>query len=119
MNTESLESFLLTKKGASKDYPFGKDIAVFKVMGKMFALFAEQKSPLWLNLKCNPDEASLFRGMFESIKPGYHMNKDHWNTVILDGTVPEDLLQDMIDKSYALVVKGLRKADREKLNSSL
>ena len=113
MNAELLESYLLTKKGADKCYPFGKDVAVFKVVGKMFALFAEKESPLRINLKCNPDEASLLRGMFEAVKPGYHMNKDHWNTVVLDGTVAEDILLDMIDKSYALVVKGLRRVDRE------
>ena len=117
MNTEKLESYLLTRQGACKDYPFGKDVAVFKVMGKMFALFAEKESPLRLNLKCDPDEASLLRGMFEAIKPGYHMNKDHWNTVVLDSTVPEDMLLGMIDKSHALVVKGLRRADRERLDA--
>jgi predicted DNA-binding protein (MmcQ/YjbR family) len=116
MSAELLESYLLTKKGADKCYPFGKGVAVFKVMGKMFALFAEKESPLRINLKCDPDEASLLRGMFEAVKPGYHMNKDHWNTVVLDGTVAEDILLDMIDKSYALVVKGLRRVDREKLN---
>jgi len=116
VNAEKLEFYLLSRQCACKDYPFGKGVAVFKVMGKIFALFAEQESPLRINLKCDPDEASLLRGMFESIKPGYHMNKDHWNTVVLDGTVPEDMLSDMIDKSYDLVVKGLRSADRGKLN---
>jgi len=117
MNITELEAYLLAKKAASKSYPFGKAVAVFKVMGKIFALFAECESPLRINLKCDPDEASLLRGMFKAIKPGYHMNKDHWNTVILNGRVPEDLLHDMIDNSYALVVKGLRKTEQEKLNS--
>jgi predicted DNA-binding protein (MmcQ/YjbR family) len=117
VNAENLEYYLLSRQGACKDYPFGKGVAVFKVMGKMFALFAEKESLLRINLKCDPDEASLLRGMFESIKPGYHMNKDHWNTVVLDGTVPEDMLLDMINKSHALVVKGLRRADRERLNA--
>ena len=117
MKYDALENHLLSKKGSFLDFPFGDDTAVFKVVAKMFALVAWCDDPLLITLKCAPDEADFFRSLFEAVKPGYYMNKDHWNTITLDGSVPQDMLLDMIESSYNLVVKGLRKSDRQKLES--
>lgn len=110
-----LEQLLLSYAGAALDYPFGPDAAVFKVAGKMFALVAWDEDPLRITLKCDPNEADFFRRMYDAVKPGYYMNKNHWNTITLDGSVPESLFRKMIDSSYALVVKGLPKIERERL----
>lgn len=117
MEYEKLEHRLLAHKGAMKEFPFGPEAAVFKVAGKMFALIAWTEEPLRINLKCEPDEADFLRTRFSAIGPGYHMNKKHWNTITLDGSIPEDLLIDMIDASYSLVVKGLTRAERQKLEA--
>lgn len=101
--------------GAVKDYPFGPKVDVFKVAGKMFALVAREDEPLRISLKCDPVEADLLRTMFDAVKPGYHLNKRHWNTVTLDGTIPEEFIARMIASSYALVVNGLTKAVRTQL----
>ena len=84
-------------------------------MGKMFGLIAWEESPLHLTLKCDPDLALALRAQYEAITAGYHMSKKHWNTIILDGSVPKDQILGMIDESYALVVKKLKKIEREKL----
>lgn len=115
MNLELLNKYLLSKKGTASGYPFDDTTLVFKVINKMFALIAEDETPLRINLKCDPDEAQILRDMHKSIIPGYHMNKEHWNTVILDGSLPDELIYKLIDDSYDLVVKRLKKADREKL----
>ena len=115
MNLELLDQYLLSKKETISGYPFDESTLVFKVINKMFALIAEDETPLRINLKCDPDEAQILRGMHKSIMPGYHMNKEHWNTVILDGSLPDELIYKLIDDSYDLVVKGLKKADRERL----
>jgi len=107
-----LERYVLAKKASCKSFPFGEDVAVYKVMGKMFALIGEKG----LNLKCDPDEALIWRSMYESVIPAYHMNKEHWNTIMLDGSLPNDLIYQWVDASYALVVKKMRKLDRDKLN---
>ncbi|MBX3050565.1 MAG: MmcQ/YjbR family DNA-binding protein [Caldilineaceae bacterium] len=112
---EPLRAYLLAKPGATEETPFGPDALVFKVLGKMFALVAWQETPLSISLKCDPNLALLLRGTYAAVTPGYHMNKRHWNTVVLDGEVPEDEVEDMIDESYALVVKGLTKAQRAQL----
>lgn len=114
---EALEASLLARPGARRDFPFGEDVAVFKVMGKMFALVAWKDEPLRISLKCDPMEAIQLRTMFPAVQPGYHLNKDHWNTVTLDGSIPKEILADMIDDSYTLVVKKLRKADRDALQA--
>lgn len=115
MTYEVLAELLLARKGAVEDYPFGPEAAVFKVAGKMFALIGLDESPLWLTLKCDPVEAGFLRDIYGAIRPGYHMNKQHWNTITLDGSVPQELLRKMVNSSYALVVKGLRRAEREQL----
>ncbi len=117
MNLEYLKLYLKNKSARTEDYPFGPDTLVYKVMGKMFALVGIDESPLRINLKCDPNEAIILRDMYESVIPGYHMNKEHWNTVILDGSIPEEEIHKMIDESYRLVVESLKKSDREKLSN--
>ena len=117
MSYETLEERPLSQKGAWKDFPLGSSVAVFKVCAKMLAMVARRESPLRIPLKCDPHEADFFRTTFDAVQPGYAMHKDHWNTVTLDGSLPEGLLLEMIDSSYALVVRGLRRADREILES--
>jgi predicted DNA-binding protein (MmcQ/YjbR family) len=112
MTYDDVEKRLLSLKGAAKDYPFGPEASVYKVAGKMFALVAGEDEPIRISLKCDPLEAVFFRSMYDAVKPGYHLNKSHWNTITLDGSVPEDLLHKMINSSHALVVKGLTKAER-------
>lgn len=118
MDFDTLHYRLMGKKGAIEDMPFGPSTLVFKVMGKMFALIGLDDDPQRINLKCDPDFALLLRQRYAGIIPGYHMNKRHWNTVVLDGSVPDDLVLDMIDDSYELVVKRLRKVDRARLRES-
>ena len=111
----NVEDKLLTFNGAYKDFPFGEDAAVFKVVNKMFALVAIFAEPLTISLKCEPNDAVALRDMFSAVKPGYHFNKKHWNTITLDGSIPDEVIEEMIDNSYDLVVKGLKKSDRESL----
>lgn len=113
MNTEQLRDFCITKKGVTEDFPFDFDTLVFKVMGKMFALIPLakwEKGEMTINLKCNPERAIELRENYESIYAGYHMNKKHWNTVnVNSGDVSDDLVKELINHSYDLVVKGLTK----------
>lgn len=115
MTVDELAAALLAKPGAWEDYPFGPDAAVFKVKSKMFALIPVGAKPLRVNLKCDPHWAELLRENYAAVTPAYHMNKRHWNTVLLDGTIPPDEVQEMIDHSYRLVVKGLTRAERADL----
>ena len=115
MNAESFREYCLSKPAATEGTPFGPDNIVFKVEGKMFALLALDEVPLAVNLKCDPDLALEWRDRYEQVQPGYHMNKKHWNTVVLDGVIPEKEVRKMIDDSYDLVVQSLPKAKREKL----
>jgi predicted DNA-binding protein (MmcQ/YjbR family) len=112
MDLEQFREYCLSKAGASEDTPFGPDVLVFKVRGKMFALTVLDEVPARANLKCDPDLALDLRDRYEQVKPGYHMNKKHWNTVEIDGGVPEAELRKMIDHSYELVIKSLPKAVR-------
>ena len=112
MNYEKAQQYLLSRPEAKEDYPFGPDVAVFKVREKMFATLAMNGQLANMNLKCDPDEAFQLRDVFDAVIPGYHMNKRHWNTIILNGTIPVDEIERMIDRSYGLVVRGLKKADR-------
>jgi predicted DNA-binding protein (MmcQ/YjbR family) len=112
---ETIRDYCLQKKGTTAEHPFGPETMVFKVMGKMFALCSPGNTPLAINLKCDPELAITLRSHYAAVQPGYHMNKEHWNTVTLDGSLPDDEVLGMIDHSYELVVKGLRKADRASL----
>lgn len=107
MHLESLRQHCLAKPGATEDLPFGPDTLVFRVAGKMFALANLEWIPPAVNLKCDPERAADLRERYADVRPGYHMNKRHWNTVGLQGDVPADLVRDLVDHSYALVVAGL------------
>lgn len=117
MKIEELEKSLLKKQGSYIDYPFGDIYMVLKVSNKVFAIVAIEENPLRINLKCNPEDAIAYREIYESVVPGYHMNKKHWNTVILDGSIPKEILKDMINDSYDLVFNKLTKKDKEKILS--
>ncbi len=104
---ETLRQTLLEKPGAVEETPFGPEALVYKVGGKMFALIGWVNAPLTITLKCDPDEALFLRELFSAVKPGYYMNKQHWNTVTLDGSVPADDVRYMIDQSYRLVYQKL------------
>ena len=115
MNGEQARSYFLSLPEALEDFPFSSDTPVFKIKSKMFGFLRYKEGVGHINLKCNPEEAMVMRDIFESVIPGYHMNKEHWNTVILDGTVPREEIESMIDISYALVVQNLSKVDRLRL----
>ena len=113
MDLEKFREYCLSKPHATEGTPFGEDVLVFKVAGKIFALAALDEVPAKVNLKCDPDLALELRDRYEQVWPGYHMNKKHWNTVELDSGIPEAELRKMIDHSYELVVKSLPKAKRK------
>lgn len=116
MTTEkTLKRYLLAKPEAVEDFPFGPEAAVYKVLGKMFALVFCRQGECRVNLKCDPEEAIELRHVFDAVQPGYHMNKRHWNTVHLDGSLPQSEIERMVDNSYRLVVKGLTRAERQGL----
>lgn len=115
MDIESLREFCLAKKGTTEETPFDNTTLVFKVMGKMYCLVSLEV-PHSINVKCNPEWAEQLREQYEEIKTGYHMNKRHWNTVSLTGTIDEEMVKELIDHSYTLVVAKLRKKDREALS---
>jgi predicted DNA-binding protein (MmcQ/YjbR family) len=115
MDAQHTRDYLLGKPEAWEDYPFGPGPAVFKIRQKMFALLITDKNGARLNLKCDPVQAQMLRDVFEAVKPGYHMNKRHWNTVLLDGSLPDGEVQRMIDHSYSLVVLGLKVVERKAL----
>jgi predicted DNA-binding protein (MmcQ/YjbR family) len=115
VNVETFRDYCLAKPGAQETTPFGDENLVFKVGGKMFALAALDEVPLAVNLKSDPDMALELRDRYEQVQPGYHMNKKHWNTVALDGVIPEREVKKMIDDSYELVVGALTKAQQAKL----
>ena len=117
MTYSELESILLSYSGTTLTFPFDDKTPVFKVSGKMFALIGFNKEVLSINLKCDPDDAIILRSQFNAITPGYHMNKDHWNTVLLDDSIDRDLLLKLIDDSYGLVVGSLSKTDQAKLQT--
>lgn len=115
MNYQQARDHLLSCPEAWEDFPFGPDVAVMKIRDKMFATLALSEGSPRANLKCDPDEAVMLRDIFAGVIPGYHMNKRHWNTVILDADVPEPEIRRMMDRSYGLVVKSLKKQQREAL----
>ncbi len=112
MDLEQFREYCLSKVAATENMPFGEGVLVFKVAGKIFALAALDGIPTTVNLKCDPDLALELRDRYEKVRPGYHMNKKHWNTVEIDGGIPDEETRKMIDRSYELVVQGLPKAKR-------
>ncbi|MCP4440139.1 MAG: MmcQ/YjbR family DNA-binding protein [Aureispira sp.] len=117
MNIEDYREYCLAKPGTTEDLPFDEDTLVFKVMGKMFALTSLSSTDFTVNLKCDPDKAIELREEYDEIKPGYHMNKKHWNTVTFDGDLSDNLLKELIDHSYEMVVKKMTKKLREELKN--
>ena len=127
MNEQQSEQYLLSKPETTLDYPFGEEVKVFRVKNKMFATIAhgstaksaktedQAKIHYWMNLKCDPDEAVMLRDIFPSIIPGYHMNKANWNSIILDGSIPQGEIERMMDNSYMLVVSKMTKKDQQSL----
>lgn len=118
MDHDAARHFLLSLPDAVEDFPFGPDTAVLKVRNKMFATLAVTSGLACMNLKCDPDEALALRDIFAAVTPGYHMNKKHWNTIVLDGTVPAGELQRMMENSWRLVVAGLPQRNRPVLTPS-
>jgi predicted DNA-binding protein (MmcQ/YjbR family) len=115
MNIEQIREYCLKKKRVTEEFPFDEDTLVFKVMGKIFLLASLETIPLQINLKCDPEKAIELREEYEAVQPGYHMNKRHWNTIIMNGSISTKKIFDWIDHSYSLVVAGLRKSDIKKL----
>src|SRR5436305_8181330 len=109
MDTAEVREYCLTKPKVTEGTPFGETVLVFKVAGKMFALVSLDEVPAIANLKCDPDLALDLRDRYEQVRPGYHMNKKHWNTVEIESGIPDIELRKMIDHSYQLVIKGLPK----------
>lgn len=112
MNAETFREYCLGKPQAIEGMPFGENVLVFKVGSKMFALLSLDEVPARANLKCDPDLALELRGRYEQVRPGYHMNKKHWNTVELERGIPDTEVRKMIDHSYELVVSSLPRAMR-------
>jgi predicted DNA-binding protein (MmcQ/YjbR family) len=124
MDHQQAKTYLLSKPASMEDFPFGPEVAVFKVKGKMFATLALGKmgkdqsdgnKQWWMNLKCDPQEALILRDIFSAVIAGYHMSKLHWNTIILDGSIPPGEIERMIDNSYLLVVSTMSKKDQQSL----
>jgi predicted DNA-binding protein (MmcQ/YjbR family) len=112
MDLKEFKNYCLNKKGVTENFPFDDETLVLKVGSKMFALTNINKPILEINLKCDPFMAQDLRKEYSSITPGYHMNKTHWNTIVVDRTIPEDKLLFLIDLSYDLVYKGLKKSEK-------
>jgi predicted DNA-binding protein (MmcQ/YjbR family) len=118
MTSAELRAVLLSFEGAEETFPFGPETSVFKVAGKMFALSQFDAESLRVSLKCEPPLAEALREAHRAVIPGYHLNKRHWNTVILDGSLPEQMVKDMIEDSYDLVVSALPAPRRRQLGWS-
>jgi predicted DNA-binding protein (MmcQ/YjbR family) len=115
VDASELRRWCVRQAGAIEDFPFGPEHSVFKVAGKIFAISALERAPLEVSVKCEPELAVALRDSYAAIRPGYHLNKRHWNTITLDGTVPDQLVRDLIEDSYDLVVSALPRRVREQL----
>ena len=115
VRAEDLHRYTLSFPGSAETFPFGGETSVFKVAGKMFALSRLGEDPLRISLKCEPDVAEQLRQAHAAVLPGYHLNKRHWNTVIIDGSLPDQMIKDMIEDSYDLVVSKLSRAQQRAL----
>ncbi|HEY0432412.1 MAG TPA: MmcQ/YjbR family DNA-binding protein [Chitinophagaceae bacterium] len=112
MNIETIREYCLSKPGVEETLPFGPDTLVYKVNGKIFLITGLNADPLTFNVKCDPAVALDLREQYEAVRPGYHMNKQHWNTIVVDGSVPAGKLREWIDRSYDLVRQGTQKRKR-------
>jgi len=113
MNVESFQTHCLSKKGVTEEFPFSEDVLVYKVLGKMFALTSLSGEIFKISLKCDPELALQLREEYDCVQPGFHLNKKHWNSVVIDGTVKDSQLREWIDHSYDLVVESLPRKLRE------
>jgi predicted DNA-binding protein (MmcQ/YjbR family) len=109
----ALRKWCLAQPGATEEFPFGENVSVFKVAGKMFALSILDSRPLEVSVKCEPELARALRQSYEAVRPGYHLNKRHWNTITIGGSLPDALVRDMVEDSYDLVVAALPRRARE------
>jgi len=116
MNAEELRDYCLSLRGTREDFPFGPGTSAFKVAGKIFALSRLSECPLRVSLKCDPSLAEELRKAHPAVIPGYHLNKRHWNTVVIDGSLPDAIISNMVEDSYDLVVNKLPRAQRQALN---
>lgn len=116
MNIEEYRNYCLSLAGVTEGFPFGEDTLVFKVMGKMFALTGIDTFQ-FINLKCDPERAVLLREQHDEIRPGWHMNKVHWNSVYTNGKLEDEFIKELITHSYELIVSSLPKKKRDNLNS--
>ena len=116
MSKKTIETYLARFKGSKSSYPFGPEALVYKVMGKMFALVSQLENVQRVTLKCVPEDGAMLIGQYKSVTPGYYMNKKHWITISLDSELPEDMLYQLADESYALVVSKLSKKDQAALD---
>jgi predicted DNA-binding protein (MmcQ/YjbR family) len=114
MDLDKVRSYCLKKKGVTETLPFDEETPVYKVMGKMF-LLSNLTPPVSINIKCDPELAVELREKYYAVTPGFHMNKVHWNTVILDGSISDKYIYEWIDLSYNLIIKGLPKKEKEML----
>ena len=117
MNIETFRNYCLSKKGVREDFPFDETTIVFKIGSKMFALTDIESLPFSVNLKCEPEKAIELREQYESITPGWHMNKKHWNTVCPDSRLPLSLFYEMVDNSYNLVFNSLKKSEKLEIDN--
>ncbi|MCF8368195.1 MAG: MmcQ/YjbR family DNA-binding protein [Bacteroidales bacterium] len=116
MNIEEFRLYCLSKKEVTESFPFDETTLVFKVLGKMFAL-TDLESDFSINLKCDPEKAIELRGKYPNVLPGYHMSKRHWNTIIIDGSIADNILKEWTDESYDLVVSNMPKKLRKTIIS--
>jgi len=119
MNIETIREYCLSKENVEEDLPFGPDVLVYKVDGKIFLLVSFDEDPLQFNVKCDPDLAVELREEYSCVIPGYHMNKKHWNTIVWDGSISDNLIRELIDHSYNLVVASLPKKQRNEMKEGL
>ena len=119
LNIEKFRSYCLQKKGVTEEFPFDAETLVFKVMGKMFALTGLGAEEFSINLKCGAELMQEWRSKYPAVQPGFHMNKNHWNTVLIDGSIRQKELEAMIDHSYNEVIKGMTKKLQQELKNIL
>jgi len=118
MKLKPIRDYLLSMKGSAEDTPFGPEVLVFRVGGKMFGLMGWQRQPITLNLKCDPEYAIELRERHGAIAPGYHMNKQHWNTLTLDSSLPDELVFELVRDSYNLILASLPKKKRAEIEDA-
>lgn len=115
MNIEEFRDYCLSKKYVTESFPFDNTTLVFKVAEKMFALSGLEHQPTTVNLKCDPERAIELRGEFDDVIAGFHMSKKHWNTITIEGNISNEMIKELIDHSYDLVVKGMTKKKQKEL----